>query len=116
MDHFEVGNGVGGFSFEHSTKEILRNENIYYGKVLETIVDTIKVKDIFHNTNYNFISIDVESFNLELMVSIPWETLTELELICIESDVPFWRFVNFMKPLGWEVHRVENFNLFFVRS
>ena len=116
MDCFEAGNGVGGFSFEHSTKEILRLESTAYTTILDTMVDTIKVKDIFHNTNYNFISIDVESFNLELTVSIPWETLTELELICIEADLAFWRFINFMKPLGWEVHTSENFNLFFVRS
>ena len=116
IHNLEPGTGIGSFSSEHANKELLRNENIYYGEVLETIVDTIKVKDIFHNTNYNFISIDVESFNLELMVSIPWETLTDLELICIESDLAFWRFINFMKPLGWKVHMSENFNLFFVRS
>ena len=49
------------------------------------------------------------------MVSIPWETLTDLELICIESDLAFWRYINFMKPLGWKVLTIENFNLFFVR-
>ena len=109
------GQGVGSFSIEHAHKEMLKNEHICYSEILETIVNTIKVKDIFNN-NDKFMSLDVESFNLELMVSIPWKILTKLELFCVEADTAQWRFVNFMKPLGWKLHTVENFNLFFERS
>ena len=50
------------------------------------------------------------------MVGIPWQLLTKLEMFCIEKDVAPYRFVNFMKPLGWKLYIQEDVNLFFIRS
>ena len=117
MSHnFEPGTGVGSFSLEHSYAWAEKYKESHYTEVVETTVSTIKPKDIFKNTEYNFVSIDVESFNLELMISIPWNFLTTLEMICIEADTTYHRFVNFMKPLGWKLYIQEDVNLFFIKE
>jgi FkbM family methyltransferase len=114
--NLEPGTGVGSFSKEHSHSWADKNKLEFYTEVVETTVSTITLKEIFKEVDYNFISIDVEDFNLELMVGIPWQLLTKLEMFCIEKDVAPYRFVNFMKPLGWKLYIQEDVNLFFVRS
>lgn len=114
--NLEPGTGVGSFSMEHSYSWANKNKEQFYTEVVETIVGTIPLKEIFKDVDYNFISIDVEEFNLELMVSIPWQLLTKLEMFCIEYDSTPYRFVNFMRPLGWKLHVQEDVNLFFIRS
>ena len=114
--NFEPGTGVGSFSAEHSHFWANKYSESFYTTVLETTVSTIKPKDIFKDNDYTFISIDVESFNLELMISLPWNSLTKLEMFCVESDLTPHRFVNFMKPLGWKLYIQEVVNLFFIRS
>lgn len=113
--NFEPGTGVGSLSAEHSYNWAIKDKDKFYTKVVETTVSTIKLQDIFTDVDYNFINIDVEDFNLELMVNIPWQLLTKLEMFCIEFDTPPYRFVNFMRPLGWKLHRQEDVNLFFIR-
>lgn len=110
------GTGVGSLSLDHAQAWANKDKKNIYTKVVETTVNTIKIQDIFKDVDYNFISIDVENFNLELMVSIPWHLLKNLEMFCIEEDVSHHRFVNFMKPLGWKVYRQENINCFFIRE
>jgi FkbM family methyltransferase len=114
--NFEPGTGVGSFSVEHSYFWANKNSGSFYTTVLETTVSTIKLNDIFKDNDYTFISMDVESFNLELMISLPWNSLTKLEMFCIEADLSYHRFVNFMKPLGWKLYTQEDVNLFFIRS
>ena len=117
MSHnFEPGTGVGSLSADHSYNWAIKHNDKFYTKVVETTVSTIKLQDIFTDVDYNFISIDVEDFNLELMVNIPWHLLTNLELFCIEADVTPHRFVNFMKPLGWTLYKQEDVNLFFIKE
>lgn len=117
MSHnFEPGTGVGSFSAEHSHTWANKRYDSIYTEIIETKVNTIKLQDIFKDIDYNFISIDVEDFNLELMVSIPWHLLTNLEMFCIEADVIPYRFVNFMKPLGWKLYIQEDVNLFFIKE
>lgn len=113
--NLEPGTGVGSFSIEHSNTWANKHAAEFYTKVVETTVSTITTNEIFKDVDYNFISIDVEDFNLELMVSIPWQLLTKLEMFCIEADTPPYRFVNFMRPLGWKLHVQEDVNLFFIR-
>ena len=114
--NLEPGTGVGSFSAEHSHTWAAKDDGDSHTSVVETTVNTIKLQDIFKNVDYNFISIDVEDFNFELMVSIPWHLLTKLEMFCIEADTTRHRFVNFMKPLSWKLLKQESHNLFFVRS
>lgn len=105
-----VGKGVGSFSKEHIEKYTTDEDFI------ETTVKTIKIKDLFIKDEFNFINIDVESFSLEILCNIPWNKLTKLEMICIEADFAFNRYVNYMTPLGWKLYMREHFNLFFVRA
>lgn len=110
------GWGVGSFCKEHSYKQITKSGGTENIELIELTVPTVKVSNLLSTDSYNFISIDVEEFNLELMTSIPWHLQPELELICIEADLAPYRFVNFMKPLGWKLYQKESFNLFFVRD
>jgi len=116
MGESAPGFGVGSFCKEHSFKQIIKTGGHELIELIELTVPTVKVSNLLSTDSYNFISIDVEEFNLELMISMPWHLQPELELICIEADLAPYRFVNFMRPLGWKVLVQESHNLFFVRS
>jgi FkbM family methyltransferase len=116
MKDSEPGFGVGSFCKEHAFKQIINISNNEFREMIEITVPTVKVSNLLSTDSYNFISIDVEEFNLELMISMPWHLQPELELICVEEDLAPYRFVNFMKPLGWKLLKQESYNLFFIRS
>ena len=117
-DDREPGSGVGSMSFEHIDKwtKTYKESGAVEVQLIEYNINTIKINEIFKNDVYDFISIDVEDFNFELINAIPWKKLKKLKLFCVEADLPWHRFVNFMKPLGWKLYQKESYNLFFVRD
>ena len=116
MRDLDPGFGVGSFCKEHAYRQIIKTSATEHIELIEITVPTVKVSNLLSTDSYNFIDIDVEEFNLELITSMPWHLQPELELICVESDLAPYRFVNFMKPIGWKLLVQESHNLFFVRS
>lgn len=55
---------------------------------------------------YDFINIDTEQTNLQILVSLPFENLTKLGMICVEHDGNPEIIKSFLEPYGFiEWHR-----------
>ncbi len=106
------GNGLGSLTKNNILSRPEWNKN----EISSFKVNTIKPSKLFANPDFKFISIDVERMNLETMVTIPWNLLTNLELFCIELDNDSKRYTDFMSHLNWKVYTQEDVNLFFVKN
>ena len=111
-----IGKGVGSLSFTHIEKYKQMFDRTVKTNIIKTEIETISISEVFQYDIFDFMSIDVEDFNLEILVSIPWHKLQNLKLFCIEVDAHVHRIVNFMKPLGWNFFIREDCNLFFKRN
>lgn len=111
-----IGKGVGSLSFTHIQKYKKIFDQTVKTNIIKTEIETISISEVFQYDIFDFISIDVEDFNLELLVNIPWHKLQNLKLFCIELDTYEHKMVNFMKPLGWNFFIREDCNLFFKRN
>jgi len=103
--------GLGTFSKEHLIKYPWINH-------VESIpVNYIKILDFFnlYGYEYNFISIDVEELNFELVLDIPWANFTKLKLICIEADVESYRFHNFFEHFNFKFIAQRGANIFYTK-
>lgn len=80
-------------------------------------VNTIKVTDFFNQYGYDFdyISIDVESLNFELAISIPWNKFSNLKLITIEIDVYDYRVVSLFEHFNFRPIATIDANLFLTK-
>jgi len=73
---------------EHTNTKAHLNK---WGQVIqfqEIYTTAIGVADFFSKFGYDFdfITLDVESLNVELFLAIPWQCMTNLKLLCIEHD------------------------------
>lgn len=81
-------------------------------------VKAISIETLFNRTRYgcDFINIDVEGGNLDILLSLPMQKLNKLSLVCVEHDYHYDKMINFMKGYGFaEVHR-NGENLIFHRD
>lgn len=53
-------------------------------------------------TNFDFISIDVESTNIDLVRVFPWHRLPGLRLVCVEHDSHQNEMINILGDFGFE--------------
>lgn len=85
----------------------------------EVIVDCCDAKTLFSIFGYDFdfISLDVELTNLQVLKAIPFDRLTNLKLICVEHDKHQIEIIEFLKPFGFvKIHETpENIILKRVR-
>lgn len=119
VDYFEIAHSIGTGWGSLSQNHILYSERWKDRKAdLQTqIVKTIKPSQLFANDkNFKFISIDVESFNLEVLVTLPWDQLNDLELVCVEMDTNRDRFITFMKNVNFSFLTSAGSNLFFRKN
>lgn len=103
--------GLGTFSKRHLDKYP------WITKTEEIITKTITVNDFISEfgTNFDFVSIDVEELNFELVISIPWDKFKSLQLICIEADIQDYRFSNFFEHYDFKLIAQRGANIFFAK-
>lgn len=90
---------------------LTQGNGVRYGKQEVVIkVNCITCDSLFKMVGYNFdfISLDVEQNNFDVLKNIPFNKLTRLKLICVEHDSKESQIEEFLKPLGFVViHRTE---------
>lgn len=66
-------------------------------------VYTLPLKHLFlkFGFDYDFINIDVESANLELFKAMPWVSLTQTKVVCVEHDMHHEEMLALLAPLGY---------------
>lgn len=84
------------------------NVEKYGCKATEVVVDCVSSERLFNSIGYDFdfISLDVELTNVQVLKSLPFDKLTKLKLICVEHDSKQQEIKDFLKPFGFEeIHR-----------
>ena len=120
IDFYEVGRsdffgfGLGSIiSDEH--KVYAKAKNLSDLRVEIRQVPCMRCCDLFARIGYDwdFISIDVEGMNYELMLDIPWQQLCNLSLLCIEGDMTRSRIELAMAVNGYRLVEMIDCNFFF---
>jgi FkbM family methyltransferase len=106
--------GYGTFSGTHAL-ETLSKPKFQRGRLVTSAVKTLRRRDFFatHGDVWDFIDIDVEWLNYELLLSTPWKSLRRLKLLCIEQDCERARYENFMQHMNMHLVEIIDNNLFF---
>lgn len=81
----------------------LRCEHSYGTKFVERLVDTITGKELFDTycDVVDFLSIDTESTNIEVLNSIPKEYIQKCRVVCIEHDHQLAFLRNYFSEIGF---------------
>ena len=89
-------------------------KNINYRKVY---VPTITIQDIFRTfgTNFEFINIDVEGQNPNILETIPLNE-TNTKVICIEHQHEFDRITNYVSKFGFKKVHMNGENIIFEKQ
>jgi FkbM family methyltransferase len=61
--------------------------------------------------NHEFINIDVESTNFALFMAIPWESLINTKLVCVEHDGNVYKIEARLSGLGYRILAVNGENI-----
>lgn len=84
------------------------NVERYGCKSTKCIVECLSSESIFDSIGYDFdfISLDTELTNFELLQVLPFDKLKDLKLICVEHDSKQVEIKEFLKQYGFiEIHR-----------
>lgn len=74
-----------------------------------------KLLEFHGNTDFDFIAIDIEGADVEVIPSINWAQFTNLKLLCIES--PTYDTTNYLISQGFESIGMSKYqNMFFVKN
>lgn len=66
-------------------------------------------------TDFNFVSIDVEGTNTEVIKSINWDLLPKCKLICIEHEEKEQVYVDYLTQFGFNIYHRTSVNLLMSR-
>lgn len=66
-------------------------------------------------TNFDFISIDVESTNWSLFCAMPWAELRTTRMVCVEHDGRHVEMQRMLEPFGFRERAFNGENLILVR-
>jgi len=80
-------------------------------------IKSYSVDDLFKKIGYDFefISLDVEGTNLDIISKFPFDKLTKTKMICVEFDFKDTEIMKLVKPFGFTLlHRTAE-NLLLVR-
>jgi len=120
IDFYEAGRldffGFGLGSIISNEHEVYaRNKNLFDLRVELRQVPCMRCSDLFADIGYDwdFISVDVEGINYELMLDIPWSQLHNLSLFCIEGDMTRPRIERAMAVNGLRCVEHIDCNFFF---
>jgi len=90
-----------------------------YGKREETtVVECWSSDKLFTEVGYtfDFISLDVEQNNLQVLRSLPMKELKTLKLICIEHDGHIQEIVELLEPYGFKTIHITGENIILARE
>ena len=107
--------GDGISTINTSSKEVWeRNPNVKFRKIYLTSLTLIDVYNI-HKTSFDFVNIDVEGENINLLKTFPFH-LTVPKLICIEHDNLDAEIMKVVSEYGYKVLDRNPENLILKRS
>lgn len=107
------GDGISTMNKEHKekweTNNTVRYQDIY--------LSSITLRDVFgiHNKNFDFVNIDVEGENLELLKTFPFDKCMP-KVICIEHDEKDNEIMQILSQYGFGIIYRNNENLILKRG
>lgn len=82
----------------------------------KVFVSTITIQDIFRTfgTKFEFVNIDVEGQNLEILKTIPF-TEMNTKLVCVEHEYKYDAIIEIMQKQGFKEYHRNSENLIFIK-
>ena len=109
--HDSCGDAVSTLSDKHLEKWA------HHGEWRKFYINTLNVMDFFERvgTDYDFLILDVEGINYELLMAMPYDLLNRLKLICIEYDSHMQAVTDYLNDFGFKVIHRNGENLIFAK-
>lgn len=114
IDFYDSGGDmISSISLKHVA--LWESKNCTFKKVK---VETLSPDDLFKQVgyNFNFISLDVEGTNLEILRHFPLPLLTHTKMLCIEFDQQAKEVIQIVKPFGFTLLHSTAENLLLIRK
>lgn len=94
-------NGLATTRHEHADRWAGTDGNRFYSMTVASVTPRELID--WANTEFDFISIDVEGHNLALLLALPFEasSLQRTKLLCVEHDGALAQMDEYLKPFGF---------------
>ena len=107
-----IGDGISGYDEAHLIK---------WGKPMTwrpMFINLVNVKKFLKHVGYDFefINIDTEGTNWEILTAIPWSQMTRIKMVCVEYDNKAPEMTDFMKDNGFALVHRNGENLIFEKN
>ena len=107
-----MGDAISGYDENHLVK--WKKPQSWRPIVMQTIpVDTL-ISAV--GTDFDFVSIDTEGTNWDLIQSMPWGDMPRVKIVCVEYDNLEAEMIDWMKVFSFKVIHRNGENLIFQRN
>jgi FkbM family methyltransferase len=108
-----IGDGISTTNKDHKEKWETNN-SVHYQEIY---LSSITLEQVFgiHNKNFDFVNIDVEGENLELLKTFPFDKCMP-KVICIEHDNNENKIMEIVSEYGFGIIHKNNENIILKRS
>lgn len=73
------------------------------------------ILEYYSDRTFDFISVDLEGQNHEVVASTDWNLATNCKLLCVEHDQDWDSIINCLKPYGFNEYKVTPVNILLSR-
>lgn len=82
------------------------------------IIQTVNIKQLLSHVgmDYDFVTIDVEGTNLEILMAMPWGDMPKVQMVCVEYDNKAPQMTDYMAQFGFFLVHRNGENLIFKRK
>lgn len=107
-----MGDAISGYDTNHLIKW---NGHLSWRPML---IKTINVKELLTviGNEFEFVTIDVEGTNLEILMAMPWGDMPKVQMVCVEYDNKAPQMTDYMKQFGFYLIHRNGENLIFKKN
>lgn len=107
-----MGDAISGYDPAHLTKW---NGHLSWRPM---IIQTVNIKALLGHVgmDYDFVTIDVEGTNLDILQAMPWGDMPKVQMVCVEYDNKAPQMTDFMTQFGFYLVHRNGENLIFKRN
>lgn len=112
MFHDSLGDAISTISDKHIEKWKQHSRWRSFMIHMTNVIDFFDVE----GTDFDFLSLDVEGLNYEILMAMPYALLSSVQMICIEYDDKMQELTDYITSFGFKVVHRNAENLIFAKS